>query len=455
MKRNIVVLLITVLCLLLSVVYAEKPKGVNEINYRVSISGEPAFYNSTENNGEALIRGLLHNNDQIDIYYEEERDDNSVFFYFTNAADKNDVKWGEYIKKIARKDIQLLTEAPQEKPTLSPTTEKIVIMAWSGVQVYIYPSFVYKEKELIFNSTKITVQHVDGVGDGNWFYALEYDGYVYLPGNKFGYAPEKEILTPTAIPLYKTQELYKESNNVLLEIPQNKSFGSYVVLPNNAIYVTYNGRDGYLDPDDVAYQALSGESSKVAFPDLNLYEEGDFNSRPLWEFLPLNTEYAWEYATNMDEYGWVKTKYRGIEGWIFTINPNRISDEKVRNNYFESIKKGYDIRKEGRIVVPVVEVPSGDSGETIVEENSGEQEAPTDIIDRDKDRDDPPPIVTPPEVDPISEPPEVDPAGDKAITKIIIYLAIAIVIIVIIILLILRSKNKWYKKKYNYSNYRR
>lgn len=444
MKKLFIATIIFVLCAF-SVVFAEKPEGADEISFMATVhvgSGETEdaeIWYYIPSGGNDVRGGKLTNGDPIEIYYEEERPDGSVMFYFITPNETAEAKW-QSVKKIKKDNFTVnATDLSAKKYNIAKNPTTILTMSQAGTKVYKFPALCFEEIQSLIPATKLDVYHLDYYRDSNWYYAKEIDGYIHIVNNVAGIAGDVELITPTNVKLYKTPDF----NEVILEIEPGVAFGEYVKLSDNCYYVSaYGEKDGYIKASDMAVKS-NGEKSTIWYENIRLYREGNFRSKILVYDVPVNSEITWEYNMDMSKYGWVRTTYKNQTGWFFLINANYVKDDSdeasaIREEYFEAVRLGEQVAasyasgdvsgdvsgEETPVYTPTVRSDSGES------EYSGEVGG---LVD---------PFDVPPEPE-VKEPKKEIPLQTK-----VIICCCATIVVLILIIVILSKKNAWYRNRY-------
>ena len=413
MKKILLVLFVLVITINMSFAFAD---GEPEVNYSAKISNPNGANYYITANGSDVIGGKIRYGETINIYYESEDYDEAYTFYFITQDETQESKW-QSLKKINKEDVTIETKNLQlENYILSDKEETLVIINPTGVRTYTFPGLIYAEKERINQGERIIVKHVESYGDNNWYYITDKNVFVHYVKGKYGYGPEREIITSKETNFYRRNTM--TDSDIILQFEPGTPFGDYIRVEKDYYYVSAYERDGFVKYEDMAFKS-NGETSEIWFLNTNLYKEADFNSNIVYSDLPLYTEIAWEYNTDMTKYGWVRTTYKNFTGWTFVLNPIYLVDESdenvlIRDEYFEVLRQG-----EGR----EVNLPSDPDNKPQVTPTSGNP-------------------LEPPKENPVQKEEKVD------IRIVIIACSIGVIIVLILIIAMLLKKNAWYKKRY-------
>lgn len=258
---------------------------------------------------------------------------------------------------------------------ISDQPKELTILNSNGVKLYEWPAYSYTEIGII-PYKKIVQGYGSGANEG-WYYINNngVHGFINTLDGEVGWKnnPNESIMTT-----FKGIDLTDVDGNKIGEIPKNTMIKDYYELDYRRWkkFVFFNGKGGYVDASEVAYNVSSSEYLENRKNYKINYDGAVFIGvdNSITE-IPKGKTIEYTYIQDNGYYSnWGFTEYEGKKGWVYCIDmfsnfdnlePNE--REYYLNEASEEIKKAIELVKQ----YPVEE--SGDEIQVISGDVSGEE----------------------------------------------------------------------------------
>lgn len=208
------------------------PKGANFYDYNCDYK---------TNNCKLVKKGIIPKGTKLTIYYEMYIDEDNYTSIYYNEQDV-------YINLSDTINIskEVTLEDENVNKLAKPIEKKVLV---DNLKVYSSPAQGFKVIGTISKDTIIKATHTAG---DTWFYVETptIKGWIDSHMGTVGEYRKNNIL------LVRETELKDKNDNTIATIPANTKFSEYYVLDawSMALFVTYEGKEGYVYDENVAYQ---------------------------------------------------------------------------------------------------------------------------------------------------------------------------------------------------------
>lgn len=267
-------------------------------------------------------KGTLNYNDEVTISYEEEIN-NEYYGHFHLNEKYYYIKLSDIIVKEnnveLKEENKCLDEKNKNKYPYCYTSSENLVLKKDGIKLYSGPAYGY---EILADIPKGTILKYEYASESQaWFYT-EYNGvkgWVCELHGAIGTKTEDEFLVALDTSLYESVGDYSKEPIILNSIKANTIIkGGYGTDAwTRSMLINYNGINGYINSDDVAYKrekttiTLENDSKMIETMDLN-------NEKVLIEEIPAGTEITYEYGYEYRPAWFVYTTIGDKTGWVCT-----------------------------------------------------------------------------------------------------------------------------------------